>query len=117
GQQVQAMAAEDPSALRQALQTAEAERSGAEEEITRVEDEARRVQSVYREATERARTVQGAHAEAVRAWREEATQAERLRSAHEAEDRARYALERRAAGGDRVLRGRPRGEPAAAVAG
>jgi chromosome segregation protein len=115
-QQVQAMAAEDPIALRQALQTAEGERRGAEEEITRAEDEARRAQSVYREATERARAVQGAHAEAVRAWREEAAQAERLRSAHEEEDRARYDLERRVADGERVLREGHGADPGGAVA-
>jgi len=114
--QVQAMAAEDPIALRQALQSAEAERAEAEEAMTRAEEEQRRAQAAYREASDRDRAVQSAHAEAVRAWREAAAAADRLRGEHEEEDRARYDLERRMAEAERVLREGHGADPAAGVA-
>ena len=114
--EVQAMAAGDPIALRQALQTAEAERTEAEQEITRAEDELRRAQAVYREATERARGVQAAHTDAVRAWRESAASAERLRGEYGEEDRARYDLEHRVAEGERVIREGHGADPAGSVA-
>jgi chromosome segregation protein len=114
--QVRAMAAEDPIALRQALQTAEAERTEAEQEIARAEDELGRAQSLYREATERAREVQAAHTDAVRGWRESAASAERLRGEHEGEDRARYDLEHRVAEGERVITEGHGADPADSVA-
>ncbi len=114
--QVRAMAEEDPIALRQALQTAQVERTQAEQEIARAEDELGRAQSAYREATERAREVQASHTDAVRGWRESAASAERLRAEHEGEDRARYDLEHRVAEGERVIREGHGADPADSVA-
>jgi chromosome segregation protein len=110
------LASEDPIALRQALVSSEAERTGAEATLATVEAALAEAHAAYRKGTEAARRVQSEHGAAVQAWRTQAAAGERLRLEHEEEDRARHDLERRKADAERVLREGHGADPAEVVA-
>ena len=114
--ELQALAGEDPVALRQALQDAVGERVAAEEALGTAQSTLAEAHAEYRAATERARRVQSDHGEAVAAWREQTGAADRLRAEHEEEDRARHDLERRVADAERLIREGHDAEPSSAVA-
>jgi chromosome segregation protein len=113
---MEALAAEDPVQLRQALAEAEGEREAADEALRDAGGNLDGALAAYRASTEEARRAHAADAEANRAWREQAAAADRLREEHEQEDRARLDLERRIGEAERVLREGHAAEPAEAVA-
>jgi chromosome segregation protein len=109
------LSSEDPVALRDALQEAEAARGEAEERLRNAEGNLAGALAAHRASTERARDVQGRHAEANRSWREQAAEVEAIRTAHEEEDRARLDLERRIGEAEALLREGHGVEPGLAV--
>jgi chromosome segregation protein len=113
--ELQELPAEDPVALRDALQEAEAARGEAEERLRNAEGNLAGALAAHRASTERARDVQGRHAEANRSWREQAAEVEAIRTAHEEEDRARLDLERRIEEAEVLLREGHGVEPGLAV--
>jgi chromosome segregation protein len=113
---IDALAAEDPIVLRDLLKANEAERVLAEEALRDADGNLSGALAAYRAASEAARGVQVQHDEANRAWREHAAAAERLRSEHEVEDRARLDLERRVLDAERMIRDGHGVEPMEAVA-
>jgi chromosome segregation protein len=110
------LAAEDPIAMREALLRAEEERARAEEALSSTEANLSEAAATRGAAAERARGIQDQHAEANRAWREEAGAAEQMRRDHQDEDRARVDLERRIEDAERLLREGHAADPAGAVA-
>ncbi len=110
------LAALDPTALRAAVEAAEAERARAEAALAQAEaafEEA----SVVREAAAAAeREAARGETEANRAWREASTELERLRETYEDEDRARAELDRRIRDAKRLLREGHGRDPAEALA-
>ena len=112
----QALAAEDPTALRAAVESAEAERAAAEERL-RVAEEALDAASARRnQAAEEERSATEAEANVNRAWREASQELERLREGYEEEDRLRGDLERRIRDAERLLREGHQRDPGEAVA-
>ncbi len=111
-----ALSAEDPVALRRLLSEAEAARAAAEAGLAEAEAAGVVEASAFQVATDAARSVRDEDAELNRAWREGSAELERLRAAHEDEDRARLDLERRIVDGERLLREGHGREPAEAVA-
>ena len=98
------LAAQDPAALRAAVEVAEAARTAAEEALAQAEarlDEATVLRNAAA-ASERAATDDEAGVN--RAWREASTELERLREEYEDEDRVRGDLERRIRDAERLLR-------------
>jgi chromosome segregation protein len=101
--ELERLSAEDPATLRSRLEGAERDRAEQEEHYRHADAQLDRALEEYRAATEAARRAQTAHAEANRAWREQAAAVEELRAGHEQEDRARGDLERRIAEAERLL--------------
>ena len=99
-----ALAAQDPRALRQALAEAEAAR-GAAEAAARAAEAAHASATEERDAAALGeREAADAEAEVNRAWREASTELDRLRERYEEEDRTRGDIERRIAESERMLR-------------
>ena len=111
-----ALAAQDPQALRQALADAEAARSAAEEAARAAEGASSAAVEVRDAAALAERRAADAEAEINRAWREASTELDRLRERYEEEDRSRGDIERRIAESERMLREGFGAEPAAALA-
>jgi len=111
-----AVAAQDPHAIRQALAEAEASRSEAEE-AARAAEAACTVAGETRDAAAAAER-EAADAEALvnRSWREASTELDRLREKYEEDDRSRGDIERRIADAERMLREGFGMEPAEALA-
>ncbi|MGH2658428.1 MAG: hypothetical protein ACRDHS_01890, partial [Actinomycetota bacterium] len=112
----QALPAEDPTALRAAVESAEANRAGAEERL-RVAEEALYAASARRnQAAEEERSAAEAEANVNRGWREASQELERLREGYEEGDRLRGDLERRIRNAERLLREGHQRDPGEAVA-
>jgi chromosome segregation protein len=101
--EVERLAADDPTALREAVSQAEAEREAADAALAAVEVGLEHAAAVHVASTGAARAALTRDAEANQAWRHEAAAAERVRRQHEEQDRARLDLERRIAEAERVL--------------
>src|SRR5207244_10287034 len=89
---IEALSAEDPVALRNAVQIAQAERVSGEAVLREVEAVLDQALVEHRQATERARRLQADHDAGNRAWREQSAAAERIRLENEDQDRARLEL-------------------------
>jgi chromosome segregation protein len=101
--EVERLAAEDPVALRGELQEAESERIAAEQALMAVEQDIGPATTAYRSAAETAGQAVADHADANRAWRDDAAELERIRQEHEQEDRARLDLEQRIGDAERLI--------------
>jgi len=112
-----ALAAQDPRALRQALVEAEAARGAAEAAATAAEV-AHATAAEARDAVAQAER-EAADAEALvnRSWREASTELERLRERYEQDDRSRGDIERRIADSERMLREGFGADPAEVLGG
>jgi chromosome segregation protein len=114
--EIDALAADDPIALRGLLQEAEANRGAAEETLGMLEERYARVSIASRAAAESLRMVTMGLDEANKAWREASAELERIREEHELEDRAREDLDRRINDMERTLTEGHGVDPEAAVA-
>jgi len=102
--EVEALASEDPVALRHALSETERDRAEAEEDLRNAEGNLAGAQAAYRATTDGARGAQAAHSDANRTWREVAASADAVREEFEEELRNRQELERRIGDTERTLR-------------
>jgi chromosome segregation protein len=114
--ELEELRSEDPDLLRAALTSAETERAGLEERLRAAEAELAGIVDRYRAATQIARRARDQHIEANRTWRELAGAIERMRTDHDAENRARAELEGRIADGERTLVEGHGADPAEALA-
>ncbi|TMK92456.1 MAG: hypothetical protein E6G37_08495 [Actinobacteria bacterium] len=111
-----ALAAQDPHALRQALAEAEASRSEAEEAASAAEVACAAAGEIRDAAAAEEREAADAEALVNRSWREASTELDRLREKYEEDDRSRGDIERRIADAERMLREGFGMEPAEALA-
>jgi chromosome segregation protein len=111
-----ALAAQDPHALRQALTDAEAARSAAEAAAHAAEAASAAAAEVRDAAALAEREAADAEAEVNRSWREASTELDRLRERYEEDDRSRGDIERRITESERMLREGFAADPAEAVA-
>ncbi|MBA3738664.1 MAG: hypothetical protein H0W97_08840 [Actinobacteria bacterium] len=102
-QEIAALAADDPVVLRDALRGAEEGRGAAEAELVSAEESLAQAGETHRSAAEAARIARERHARGNRAWRDSATEVDRLRRESEEEDRARLDLERRIGEAERIV--------------
>jgi chromosome segregation protein len=115
GRQIEEIRAEDPEALRETLVSAEADRDAIDQRLRAASSALDAVADGYRAATVRARRTRETHAETNRAWRDLAERMERLRTEHEALNRARAEMESRIADAERTLREGHGADPAEAI--
>lgn len=113
---VEALASEDPQRLREALAAARAERGEREEALREAEERLAATGAAHRAAASAARETREREVATNRAWRDQAAELERLRLAHEEDDRRRLDLERRISESERLLRDGHRTNPAEAIA-
>ena len=111
-----ALAAQDPQALRQALADAEAARSVAEEAAQAAEAAGTAAAEARDAAALGEREAADAEAQINRSWREASTELDRLRERYEEDDRSRGDIERRIAESERMLREGFAVDPDAALA-
>ena len=111
-----ALAAQDPHALRQALAEAEASRSEAEEAASAAEVACAAAGEIRDAAAAEEREAADAEALVNRSWREASTELDRLREKYEEDDRSRGDIERRITDAERMLREGFGMEPAEALA-
>jgi chromosome segregation protein len=113
---IEALSAEDPVALRNAVEIAQAERVSGEAVLREAEAVLDQALVEHRQAAERARRLQADHDAGNRAWREQSVAADRIRLENEDQDRARLELEHRIGDAERLLREGHGADPEAAVA-
>ncbi len=99
-----ALAAQDPHAIRQALAEAEASRSEAEAAASAAEGASAAAGETRDAAAVEEREAAEAEARVNRSWREASTELDRLREKYEEDDRSRGDIERRIADAERMLR-------------
>jgi chromosome segregation protein len=110
-----ALAAQDPQALRQALAEAEAARNEAEAAAGAAEAASAAAAGARDAAALAEREAADGEAETNRAWRAASTDLDRLRERYEEDDRSRGEIERRIAESERMLREGFSVDPAAAL--
>jgi len=111
-----AIAAQDPHALRQELAEAEAARGEAEAAAHSAEAASAATGELRDGAAAAEREAAEAEALVNRSWREASTELDRLRERYEEDDRSRGDIERRIAEGERMLREGFGSDPAEALA-
>jgi chromosome segregation protein len=112
----EALAAQDPDALRAQVEIAERDRAAAVERLRAAEEGLEAVTAARTAAAEAERAATEGEAETNRQWREASAELERLRDAYEDEDRARGDLERRIRDAERLIREGHQREPGEVVA-
>ena len=113
--EVEALQAEDPIALRAALGEAERARAQGELALGEAEERMTAAAGTRDDAVGAARAARERESENNRAWREQASEVERIRETYEEEERSRLDLERRIGEGERLLREGHDEDPRAAV--
>jgi len=110
------LSADDPVAMRAALEAAEAARAAAEAEVARAEAAALAAAGARDAAAAAEREVAEREASVNKAWRDASTELERLREAYEGDDRNRGDIERRIREAERLIREGHQADPAQLVA-
>jgi len=113
----EALASQDPAALRAVVEAAEHGRAAAEERLRAAEGALEAASADRDAAAALERRATEAEAEVNRAWREASTELDRLREEYEGEDRLRGDLERRIRDAERLLREGHGCDPQQEVAG
>lgn len=110
------LSADDPVAMRAALEAAEAAREAAEAEVARAEAAALAAAGARDAAATAEREVAEREASVNKAWRDASTELERLREAYEGDDRNRGDIERRIREAERLIREGHQADPEELVA-
>ncbi|MGZ8580779.1 MAG: AAA family ATPase [Actinomycetota bacterium] len=110
------LAADDPVAMRAALEAAEAAREVAEAEVARAETAATEAAGARDAAAVSERAAAEREAAVNKAWRDASTELERLREAYEGDDRTRGDIERRIREAERLIREGHQADPDTLVA-
>ena len=113
--ELEGLAAQDPAALREAVDAAEVRRTQAEETLRAAEEASATAEEARSVAAAAERDASEAEAGVNRAWREASTELERLREEYEDGDRLRGDLERRIRDAERLLREGHQRDPQDAV--
>jgi chromosome segregation protein len=114
--ELETLAAQDPNALHDVAEAAEAERAAAEDRLAAAEAAQEEAVAARASAAEAERAAAEEEAHANRLWREASNELGRLREEYEDEDRMRAELERRIRDAERLLREGHQRQPVDALA-